>query len=94
MSPKPHLDLIAARYNEGLSRELLGLRAGLGRETVRKAEAGFTPSPRVQRLLADALGCRRHDLWPKELLPRPRQLTAAEKRARAERRAQREQQAA
>lgn len=94
MKPKPHMELIAARYDEGLSRQMLAMRAGLGRETVRAAEAGYPPTPRVQRALAKALDRRRDELWPAEQLPRPRQLTAEEKRLRAARRAQRDGQQA
>lgn len=59
-------ELIALRVNAGLSREMLGLKAGVGRETIRMAEAGFLPTPRVQFALAKALGSRPLDLWPIE----------------------------
>lgn len=80
------MELIALRYNAGLSRDLLALRAGLGRETIRAAELGHPPTPRVQKALAKALDFDRREMWPDEVLPRPRHLTEAEKRDRALRR--------
>lgn len=58
------MDLIALRVNEGLSREQLAWRCGVSRETVRLAEDGFLPGPRVQYALAKAFGMRPLDLWP------------------------------
>jgi transcriptional regulator with XRE-family HTH domain len=52
------------RVNEGLSREQLGLRANVSRESVRLAEAGFVPGPRVQFAIAGVFGKRPLDLWP------------------------------
>lgn len=69
---QPHLELISLRINEGLSRDMLALRAGVGRETVRIAEAGFVPTPRVQFALAKALSCTPLHLWPIESQRRPR----------------------
>lgn len=63
---QPHLDLIALRVNEGLSREQLAYRIGVSRETIRLAESGFLPGPRVQFALADAFGKRPLELWPIE----------------------------
>lgn len=63
---QPHLKLIALRVNEGLSREQLAYRVGVSRETVRLAEFGFLPTPRVQFALADAFSLRPLDLWPIE----------------------------
>lgn len=59
-------ELIALRVNAGLSREMLGLKAGVGRETIRMAEAGFLPTPRVQYALAKALATEPLKLWPIE----------------------------
>lgn len=86
----PHLDLREARYNEGLSQEMLALRAGIGRDTVRRAEAGLDVTPRVQRAIAKALGMDRAELWPREKLPRPRRMTADELAERRARRAEKE----
>lgn len=61
-----HLSLIAFRVNEGLSREQLSYRSGVSRETIRLAEAGFLPTPRVQFALAAAFGRKPLDLWPIE----------------------------
>lgn len=63
---RQHPTLTALRVNEGLSREDLALRAGVSRETVRLAEAGFLPTPRVQFAIAAAFGKRPLDLWPIE----------------------------
>jgi len=63
---QPHVELVALRVNEGLSREQLAYRVGVSRETVRLAEAGFLPSPRVQFAIAAAFEKRPLDLWPIE----------------------------
>lgn len=70
-----HLGLIALRINAGLSRADLALRAGIGRETLRLAEAGYMPGPRVQFAIAHALDCTPLDLWPIESQRRPRVAT-------------------
>jgi DNA-binding XRE family transcriptional regulator len=59
-------ELIALRVNAGLSRDDLAARASVGRETVRLAEAGFVPGPRVQFAIAKALGRLPLDIWPIE----------------------------
>lgn len=61
-----HLDLLGLRLNEGLSREQLAYRCGVSRETIRLAESGFLPGPRVQFAIAKAFGMRPLDLWPME----------------------------
>lgn len=76
MRRQAHLDLIAMRVNEGLSREALALRAGVGRETVRMAERGFVPTPRVQFAIARALGTTPLELWPREMQRRPQMNTS------------------
>lgn len=63
---RPHLELIALRINEGLSREQLALRANTSRETVRLAENGDIPGPRIQKAIAGVFGKRPLDLWPIE----------------------------
>lgn len=71
------MDLIALRVNEGLSRDDLAARTGLGRETVRLAESGFVPTPRVQFALAAAFKLRPLDLWPIERQRRPQKTRRA-----------------
>lgn len=61
-----NLDLIGLRINAGLSRDDLAVRAGIGKETVRLAESGFTPTPRVQFAIAGAFGKLPLDIWPIE----------------------------
>lgn len=61
-----NLELIALRINAGLSRSDLATKAAVGRETVRLAESGFVPTPRVQFALAKAFGRLPLDLWPIE----------------------------
>lgn len=68
---EPRMDLIGLRINEGLSREDMAYRLGIGRETIRLAEAGFVPTPRVQFKIAQAFGRRPLDLWPMESQRRP-----------------------
>lgn len=63
---RPNLELIGLRLNEGLSREALGYRIGVSRETIRMAEAGFVPTVRVQFALAATFKKRPLDLWPIE----------------------------
>lgn len=63
---RPHLELMALRINEGLSREQLALRANTSRETVRLAEIGVVPGPRIQKAIASVFGKRPLDLWPIE----------------------------
>jgi lambda repressor-like predicted transcriptional regulator len=60
------LDLVALRVNAGHSRESLSLKTGLGRETIRMAEAGWLPTPRVQFAIAAAYGLKPLELWPIE----------------------------
>jgi DNA-binding XRE family transcriptional regulator len=58
--------LIALRINAGLSRDDLAARIQVGRETIRLAEAGFVPTPRVQYLIASAFELSPLDIWPIE----------------------------
>lgn len=60
----PNRRLQELRINEGLSPNALGYRAGVSGKTVRLAEAGFVPSPRVQFSLAAVFDLRPTDLWP------------------------------
>lgn len=62
----PNRILQAARINSGLSREDLARRTGVSRETIRLAESGFTPGPRIQYLIAREFGRLPLDIWPLE----------------------------
>lgn len=64
---QPNLTLVGLRVNEGLSREQLGLRIGVSRETIRLVEdTGWVPTPRIQYALARAFDRRPLDIWPIE----------------------------
>lgn len=63
---RPHRQLQALRLNEGLSPNDLAFRAGVSGNTVRLAEAGFRPTPRVQYAIARVFDLRPLDLWPLE----------------------------
>lgn len=64
---QPNLILIGLRVNEGLSREQLGLRIGVSRETIRLVEdTGWVPTPRIQFAIAAAFNRRPLDIWPIE----------------------------
>lgn len=60
------LGLIGLRINAGLSREQLGARIGVSRETIRMAEDGFVPTPRIQFAIAKEFGMLPLDIWPIE----------------------------
>jgi transcriptional regulator with XRE-family HTH domain len=62
----PNRRLTELRLNEGLSPSALAWRAGIAAETVRMAEAGFTPTARVQFALARVFQLSPLDLWPLE----------------------------
>lgn len=62
----PNVELISLRIQAGLSREALAYRTGVGKETIRIAESGFIPTPRVQFALAKEFGKTPLDLWPIE----------------------------
>jgi DNA-binding XRE family transcriptional regulator len=62
----PNRKLQELRLNHGLSPNALGYRAGVSGKTVRMAEMGWTPSPRVQFALAEVFDLRPLDLWPLE----------------------------
>jgi DNA-binding XRE family transcriptional regulator len=72
--------LVALRINAGLSREDLAARIQVGRETIRLAEAGFVPTPRIQFLIAAAFELSPLDIWPieRQKMPtRPKRKLAA-----------------
>lgn len=63
---RPHRQLQQLRINEGLSPNALAYRAGVSGNTIRLAEAGFRPTPRVQFAVAGVFGLLPLDLWPIE----------------------------
>lgn len=63
---RPHRELYGLRINEGLSRADLAFRIGVSAETIRLAEIGFVPTPRIQFAIAAAFQKRPLDLWPIE----------------------------
>lgn len=63
---RPNRRLQALRINEGLSPNDLAYRAGISGNTVRLAEAGFRPSPRVQFAIAQVFNKLPLDIWPLE----------------------------
>lgn len=60
----PNRRLMELRINEGLSPNDLGLRAGVDGKTVRLAEAGYLPTPRVQLAIASVFDLQPTDIWP------------------------------
>lgn len=63
---KPHRQLQSLRINAGLSPNDVAYRAGVSGNTVRLAEAGFRPTPRVQHAIAQVFDLLPLDLWPLE----------------------------
>jgi lambda repressor-like predicted transcriptional regulator len=61
--------------NAGMSPNDLAFRAGVSGKTIRLAEAGWIPSPRVQFQVAAVFDLRPLDLWP---FDRDRQRVAAQ----------------
>ena len=62
----PNRKLRALRLNEGLSPNELASQAGVSGPTVRLAEKGHVPSPRVQFSIAQVFDLEPLDLWPLE----------------------------
>jgi DNA-binding XRE family transcriptional regulator len=58
--------LQALRINKGLSPNDLAYHAGVSGNTVRLAEAGFRPTPRVQFAIARVFDAQPLDIWPLE----------------------------
>ena len=56
----------AMRINAGMSPNDLAYRAGVSGNTVRLAEAGFRPGPRIQFAVARVLETTPLELWPLE----------------------------
>ncbi len=63
---RPNLKLQSLRINGGLGRSDLALRTGVSVESIRMAEWGFTPGPRIQFALAEEFGLLPLDIWPLE----------------------------
>jgi transcriptional regulator with XRE-family HTH domain len=61
---RPHRQLQELRINAGLSPNDLAYRAGISGNTVRMAESGFIPTPRVQFAIARVFDRTPLDLWP------------------------------
>lgn len=61
---RPHRQLQELRINHGMSPNDLARRAGINGNTVRLAERGFIPTPRVQFAIAEVFDLRPTDLWP------------------------------
>jgi lambda repressor-like predicted transcriptional regulator len=62
----PNTALIELRINEGLTPADLAYRCGTSAKTIRLAEAGFTPGPRIQFEIAKVFGVRPLEIWPLE----------------------------
>lgn len=54
------------RFNAGLSAEKLGVETGVSGHTIRRLEAGATPTPAIAKRLADHFGLKPSDIWPVE----------------------------
>lgn len=59
-------ELAKARASEDITQEELAQRAGVSRDTVKRAERGARPNLRNQFKMAKALGAKREDLFPEE----------------------------
>lgn len=66
LKSRPNRRLQGLRVNAGLSPNALAYRAGVSGNTIRMAEAGFRPSPRVMFAIADVFDLKPLDLWPIE----------------------------
>lgn len=64
---RPNRLLQALRINEGLSPNDLAYRAGVSGNTVRLAETGFCPTPRVQFAISRVFSKSPLDIWPLEI---------------------------
>jgi DNA-binding XRE family transcriptional regulator len=60
----PNRKLQELRINAGLSPNDLGARCGVSPNTIRLAERGYTPGPRIQFAIANCLGVLPLDIWP------------------------------
>lgn len=60
----PNHRLQELRINRGLSPNDLAAATGVSGGTIRLAEKGYTPGPRIQFALASYFGERPLDIWP------------------------------
>ena len=63
---RPNRELLELRLNAGMSANDLAYRAGISGNSVRLAERGHTPGPRIQFAIARVLGQQVTELWPLE----------------------------
>lgn len=63
---KPNTKLFALRIDAGLGRRDLGARVGVSAETIRLAELGFVPGPRIQAAIAAEFKMTPLEIWPLE----------------------------
>jgi lambda repressor-like predicted transcriptional regulator len=60
----PNRTLAELRINAGLSPNDLAYQAQVSANSIRLAERGYIPGPRIQFALASTLGVRPTDIWP------------------------------
>lgn len=60
----PHTRLQKLRIDHGMSPNDLARRAGVSGDSVRLAERGHVPSPRVQFAIAAVFDMKPTELWP------------------------------
>jgi transcriptional regulator with XRE-family HTH domain len=60
----PNRRLQELRINNGLSQRDLARLTHVSNGTIRMAEAGFVPGPRIQYAIADQFGMKPLDIWP------------------------------
>lgn len=63
---RPNRRLQELRINAGLSPADLAARAGITANSVRLAERGHVPGPRIQFAIAQVFGLLPLDIWPLE----------------------------
>lgn len=63
---QPNRRLQELRINAGLSTTDLAYRAGTSAKTIRLAEKGYVPGPRLQFQIAQVFELLPLDLWPLE----------------------------
>lgn len=68
----PNRRLQELRINAGLSPNDLSRRTGISANTIRLAEAGFVPGPRIQFAISEVFEVLPLDIWPLERQRVPR----------------------